>query len=104
TTAAPNAARLNAAAGCTPLRRSTRAGTVSAAHIAIGRATGRASFGDMISLRTDAPPGPKDRGHPGQATSSPKVSPTLDWALPPEGRGALRMSTTGRRATPLQTL
>src|SRR5438067_1253042 len=66
TTAVPNASRAKAAGGCTPARRRTRAGTVSATHPAIGWPTGRASFGDMTTLRTDAPPGP--RGHPGQAT------------------------------------
>jgi CGNR zinc finger len=36
--AAPNDARLSAAAGCTPLRRRDTAGTVSATHSATGRA------------------------------------------------------------------
>jgi len=52
---------------------------------------------DGHAARTEGP------GHPGQATSWPKVSPTLGRVLPPEGRGALSVSTTGCRTTPLQT-
>ncbi len=68
TTAVPNAARLSAAAGCTPDRRKISAGAVSATHSPIGRPIGRASFGDMTTLRgrTRHPTG--DQGHPGQAT------------------------------------
>src|SRR6266487_3728649 len=61
TTAVPNASSAKAAGGCTPARRRTRAGTVSATH----SPTDRASFGDMTpSGRTRRP----DPGHPGQAT------------------------------------
>src|SRR6185437_7000120 len=46
----------------------------------------------------------RTRGTPARRLCWPKVSPTLGLALPPEGRGALSMSTTGCRTTPLQTL
>ena len=68
TTAVPNAARLSAAAGCTPARRRIRAGAVSATHSPIGRAIGRASFGDMTTLRDGRAARTGDQGHPGQAT------------------------------------
>src|SRR5690348_645918 len=62
TTAVPNASSPTAAGGCTPPRRRTRAGAVSATHSPIGRA----SFGDMTSLRGGR--AARTRGYPGQAT------------------------------------
>ena len=103
TTAAPKATRLSAAGGCAPVRRKTRAGAVSATHPAIGWPIGRASFGDMTSLRDGRAARTEGQGTPARRLCWPKVSPTLGRALPPEGRGALSMSTTGCRTTPLQT-
>src|SRR5581483_5684090 len=88
------------AATGTPLRRRNRAGTVSTAQ----SARGRASLADMTTLRNGrAARDRKTRGTPARQLSWPKVSPTHHRALPPEDFGVLSMSTTGRGTTPLQT-
>ena len=76
----------SAAGVCTPVRRRNRAGAVSTTH----SPTGRASFGDMMTLRDGRAARTEGQGHPGQATllaeglAHPGLGPATGGPLGPQ--------------------